>query len=279
MENVALLELIKGAKGLKSYPFPLNGSLNLTLEKMGAIVLPGLDKSIVGLLSTENLNFNYLADDDPASPATLESIAEYLEPKRITGVVNIPNTLLHTFTPAANEKVYSMILEAIDAIMFKAAIAGDGVAEPEGLFTTITTNINTTAGAPTWDIVTELEGKVRNEISHPKNLNYVSGVDLFMNSKTIKKDANSGIFLCEENKMNGYNYEASNLIPATDSGASFPLVFGDWSEMTIGVFGINVIIDPYSLSSTSMTRIIIDVYNDIKITNEKAFAIANKLIV
>jgi len=40
------------------------------------------------------------------------------------------------------------------------------------------TNINTTAGAPTWEVVTDLERKVRNEISHPKNLNYVSSVDL-----------------------------------------------------------------------------------------------------
>ena len=97
---------------------------------------------------------------------------------------------------------------------------------------------------------------------------------IICSAKAIKKDAGSGLFLYDNNNMNGNKYVASSLVPTLDTGASHPLIFGDWKQMSVGFWGgMNILVDPYTKASTSQIKLNIELFNDVTVTNEKAFAI------
>ena len=63
-----------------------------------------------------------------------------------------------------------------------------------------------------------------------------------------------------------------------DVGVSHPLIFGDFSQASVGLWGnVSIMVDPYTLASSSKVRLIIEGFSDVAVTNEKAFAI-NKVL-
>jgi hypothetical protein len=62
-------------------------------------------------------------------------------------------------------------------------------------------------------------------------------------------------------------------MPALNSGVNFPLVYGDWSQMTIGQWGaINIKVNPYSADLADSVRLTLNTHADMQIANPKAFA-------
>ena len=67
-------------------------------------------------------------------------------------------------------------------------------------------------------------------------------------------------------------------MPTLDVGASHPVIFGDWNQLTVGYWdNVSIIVDPYTQAASGKVRLIIEGFSDIAVTNEKAFAI-NKVV-
>jgi HK97 family phage major capsid protein len=270
----------KGGKLVASNPqvvMPLLPSLKL--QEMGATVMTGL----VGdypLISGDEFSFSYLAENADAAPTDVNYDGPVLKPKRLGGVVDISNKWLAQTTPAAEANVKYLIGRGIEAAMTKAAISGatDG---PTGLYDLITTNIQAgVAGNPTWADVVNLKTLIKSTNATKKNLYYLSDPALKGFLETAKKDAGSGIYICENDRLNGYNYTDSTLVGTLDAGSSHPLIFGDFAQMYVGFWtGVSFQIDPYTQASKGKTRLVFNLYNDVNVANEKAFAIRKNFTV
>lgn len=270
----------KGGKLVASNPeivMPLLSSL--TLQNMGAKVYDNLVGD-VPLISGSDLQFSYVSENGSAPESDADYDGAVLSAKRLSGVVKISNRLLAQTSPSAEQNIYDLIGQGINAEMVRAAIGGsaDG---PTGLYDSIANVQAGVSGAPTWEDVVGLETLIKSSNATKENLYYLSDPSLMGKLKTTKKDAGSGIYLVGENGLlNGKNYLDTTLAPTLDAGASHPLIYGDFKQMAIGFWtGVQMTIDPYTLAAEGYTRVIFNVYNDVQLANPKAFAVRKNFTV
>ena len=65
----------------------------------------------------------------------------------------------------------------------------------------------------------------------------------------------------------------SNLTKGSSSGVCSALIYGDFSQLIINLFGgTDVIVDPYSQSSAAVTRVVVYQDNDIGIRHAQSFS-------
>lgn len=271
----------KGGKLVATVPqtvMPLLPSLKL--EDMGASVMTGL-KGNLKLLSGDEFTFDYVAEGAEVSPTDTVVDGVDLKPRRLSGVVDISNQWLIQTTPAAEAHVKMLIANGIQNAITKNFINGAGGVAPNGLYNAITTNVQAgAAAAPTWENVVGLETAIKSANATEAHLHYLSDAPLMGKLKTTKKDGGSGIFLSENGMLNGRKHVASSSVPTLDGGSSHPLIYGDFGQVTIGFWsGVSFIVDPLTQAAKGKTRLIFNIYNDVAVANEKAFAIRKNFTV
>lgn len=96
--------------------------------------------------------------------------------------------------------------------------------------------------------------------------------------KSTVKNAGTGypIYLCENNEVNGYPLLATNQIPSNLTvGSSSDVtasIFGNWNDLVISFFGaLDVLVDPYTGSSSNTVRVCVFQDTDIKVRHEASF--------
>jgi HK97 family phage major capsid protein len=248
----------------------------LPIESLGVNVMSGLVGD-VPLPTSGTFSFAYGAETATTSGTDVTFSGPTLKPKRCSGVVDISKKLLAQTSFSVEDYIIEQINIAYGNAVTSAALNGSGEA-PTGLYSLITTNINTTASALTHAIAVDLESKVDAADGTNVRRAYLSDTKVKASAKTTKIDAGSGIFLSNGTELNGYPFLATTLMPTLDSGASHPIIFGDWNQLTVGYWdSISIIVDPYTQAASGKVRLIIEGFSDIAVTNEKAFAI-NKVV-
>ena len=249
----------------------------LAIESLGVNVMSGLVGD-VPLPTSGALTFSYSGETNATSATDIGFAGPTLKPKRCSGVVDISKKLLAQTNFSVENYILEQIRIAYGNAITTAAINGPGGDAPTGLYSLITTNINTTASALTHAIAVDLEGKVDASDGTSVNLAYLSDTKVKSSTKTTLLDAGSGRFLSDGKELNGHPFLSTTLMPTLDSGASHPIIYGDWNQLTVGYFGtVSIIVDPYTQAASGKVRLIIEGFSDVAVTNEKAFAI-NKVI-
>lgn len=271
----------KGGKLVASTPqviMPLLPSLKLA--DMGAKTYPGLVGDLP-LISGDEFTFAYVAENGAVSSTDVVYDGPTLTPKRLSGVVDVSNKWLVQTGAAVEANLRALIGAGIEAAMVRNAIAGPGTEAPTGLYDAITTNVQAgAAGAPTWEDVVGLETLIKSANASDGNLAYFSDPALMGKLKTTLKASGVAGYIHENGMLNGRKHTASTLVGTLDVGVSHPLIYGDWAQMAIGFWGgITFQVDPLTQAASGKTRLIFNLYNDIAIANEKAFAIRNNFTV
>lgn len=85
--------------------------------------------------------------------------------------------------------------------------------------------------------------------------------------KGISKDTGSGRFICEDNQIDGYNVNVCGAL------ASGEIYFGNFANVIVGnwLSGLEIVIDPYSLSRSGGYRIVATMIADVAVTNPNGF--------
>jgi HK97 family phage major capsid protein len=248
----------------------------LAIESLGVNIMSGLVGD-VPLPTSGAFTFAYGAETAANSGSDVGFAGPTMKPKRCSGIVDISKKLLLQTSFSVEAYIIEQINIAYGNAVVSAAINGSGEA-PTGLYSLITTNINTTATALTHEIAVDLESKVDAADGTNSKRAYLMDTKVRAGAKTSKIDAGSGIFLSDGKELNGYPMVATTLMPTLDAGASHPIIFGDWNQLTVGYWGaVSIIVDPYTQAASGKVRLIIEGFSDVAVTNEKAFAI-NKVI-
>ena len=248
----------------------------LTVEELGATVMTGLTGNLK-LVAGKDIAFSWVNETEAGGETDATFDGPTLKPKTLRGQVLISTKLLAQTTPDVDAYVMALIRKAINKAVVSAAINGDGVKEPKGVLNYTGVNVATTA-TPSWDAVVELETKIEAEDATEQTLQYLMRPELKGKFKTTKKDAGSGIYVIEGKELNGYGYKASTLVPKLNSDANYPLIFGDWAQMTIGQWGgVKLLVDPYTKANSGQVAVIVELFADVQIANPKAFAINKSL--
>ena len=167
------------------------------------------------------------------------------------------------------------------------AIEGGGSNEPTGITQTSgigSVAIGTNGGAPTWasivNLVKEVEidnaginGNTQGFLTNPKVKSKLAS--------TPKVASTDSVMIMNEPYSSLYGYPVaftsnvpSNLTKGSTSGTCSAMIFGDFSQLMMGVFGggPDVLVDPYTSSTSGTVRIVVMNEIDLAVRHAQSFA-------
>jgi HK97 family phage major capsid protein len=206
-----------------------------------------------------------------AEASTINVVPKTLSPKRITTYIDIGKDLILQGVPSAEAKVINDLTKSLacatDIALFRGyAIDSDtkikGVLETDGLNTVTIADMSKATWADMVKFAAHVEGKDYSGSSPA----WVGSASDKGNFKCISKDAGSGRFILEDNQIDGYAYNVDG------NAAAGELVFGYWNALTLAQWaGLEILIDPYTLGTKGMLRIVGSIYVDACVTAPSLF--------
>lgn len=273
----------------------LAGSYISTLDVMpqvialGATTLPNLTGNVAIPRMTSGTAPAWLASEGATFTETQPAFDQVtLTPKDIATMTDLSRRLLQQSTPAADQLVRSDLARRISAGIDRAAVAGTGTSgQPLGILGTA--GIGSVAGgtnglAPNWNNVTKLIQEVGIDNALTGKLGFLTNASVAATLLRTEKAASTGMFIWEagrdgsEGTVAGYRAAVSNNVPSnltkgTASGICSAMIFGNWSDLLIGMWGgIDLTIDPYTFSSSGALRITAAATVDIAVRHPESFA-------
>lgn len=249
----------------------------LAFEDLGATFLTGLSGGNIPMVVGNDFAMAFLAEGAAITPAKKEYAGPTLAPKRAGGAVDISNQLIMQSSVDVEGQVIGGLRNGFAQLLHGACINGAGGVAPTGLlsYTGVNAAADVAAAAATWAKIVELQALIEEDNATDQSLGWLMHPKLKAALKQIKKDAGSGRFLLEADVLDGLRFISTSLVPVLDAAGTdvYPLIYGDFSQMTIGQWGsLNVTINPYSQDLSDSVRLVLNTHADMQIANPKAFA-------
>lgn len=205
------------------------------------------------------------------SGAPLESQQSFdqvaLTPKTVGAFVDYSRRLLLQSSIAVEAFIRMDIARTIALMIDLASITGAGASnQPRGILNTA--GIGSVAGgangaAPTWDHIVDLESAVANANAPAGSLGYLTNTKVRGKlKKTQMFSGTNGNPVWQGGELNGVRAEVSNQVPSNLSkgvsiGVCSAIVYGNWSDLLIAMWGgLDIMLDPYAGATAGTKRVV-----------------------
>ena len=213
-------------------------------------------------------------EDAPEGTPTIGQLG--LTPHTVAAYTDITRRLLMQSTPDAEGIVRRDLVAAIGQAIDVAAYYSDGTGvKPKGL--KYQTGIHAVPFAnvqPTYGELVGMESAIAPDNADVNNMAYVLNAVGRGAAKTTPKFAggtDQGVIWEPGNTLNGYRAEVTNQLVTGD------VFFGNWADFIIGMWGgLDLTVDPYSLSKSGGLRIVVFQDVDFAIRRVESFAYGKK---
>lgn len=189
-----------------------------------------------------------------------------MSPKTVAAFTDITRRLMMQSTPDAERIVRNDLAAALGQAIDLAGFYGDGGDEPKGIANVTGINaVNLAADKPTYAETVDMESQIAADNADVNGMAYVMDSMMRGHYKTTQKfDGTNGSPIWEPgNTVNGYSAEVTNQIKAND------VMFGNFADLIIGMWGgLDLTVDPYSLSKSGGTRLV--VFQDVDVVTRRA---------
>lgn len=197
-------------------------------------------------------------------------------PHSLAAYTDITRRLMQQSTPDAELIVRNDLLKVMGLALDKAVIYGSGAAgQPKGLLLQTGINaIDLTAAEPAWIEYVNMETEIAAADADVGTMSYVINATARGAAKTTQKfpATPTGATIWEQgNTINGYGVNVTNQLAAGDH------FFGNWADFIIAMWsGLDMMVDPYSLSTSGGTRIVVFQDVDMNVRHTQSFTYAAK---
>ncbi|QTP60921.1 phage major capsid protein [Billgrantia antri] len=189
-----------------------------------------------------------------------------LSPKTVAAFTDITRRLMLQSTPDAERIVRNDLAAAVALAIDLAGFYGAGGDEPTGIANVSGINAVDFGGAgtddadgpgnslPTYAEVVKMESEIAADNADVNSMAYVMASGMRGHFKTTERfSGTNGSPIWEPgNTVNGYRTEVTNQIQSGD------LFFGNFADLIIGLWGgLDLTVDPYSLSKSGGTRLVV----------------------
>jgi HK97 family phage major capsid protein/HK97 family phage prohead protease len=256
----------------------------IKVREMGATVLDNLvgDVAIPSQATGATGTWEGENDANAESSPTFGQVA--LTPNRVGTYTEVSKKLLVQSSLSVENIVRNLLADALALAMDLAALHGTGSGDqPTGI--AATSGIGSVAGgtnglAPTWAHMVELETDVAVANADVGRMGYLTNAKVRGKLKQIFTNATYGeIPIWEKDgSMNGYRAEVTNqvssaLTKGSASAVCSAIFFGNWADLLLAFWGgLDMVVDPYSLATTNLTRITANTYADVGIRHAASFS-------
>lgn len=248
----------------------------MVMQRMGMTVLNGLVGNIGIPRQTSGATAYWVAESGAPTESQQAFDQVTMSPKTVGAFTDYSRKLLLQSSIDVENFVRMDLTKVIGLELDRVALYGSGSAnQPLGVKNV--TGINTkdfTAAAPTYAEVVDLETAVAADNADIGTLAYLVNATGRGGLKTTEKAAGTAQFIWEPgNTVNGYRAEVSNQVEAGD------FWFGNWSDVVAGFWsGLDLIVDPYTGSTSGNVRIVAMQDVDIAIRHPESFARGNNTL-
>lgn len=196
-----------------------------------------------------------------------------LAPKTVGAYTDFSRQLLLQATPAVDGIVQGDLSKILALAIDKAVFHGTGAdGQPKGIANV--TGIGSEAGASfAWANAVDMETLVAAANADVAGMAYVTNATVRGLMKSRPKIGTTfPVFLCEDDKMNGYPVHCTNQIDAGD------MFFGDYTQAIMGEWGVlDILVDPFTGSSAGTVRIVAFQSVDLAVRQPAAFTLATSI--
>ncbi len=209
------------------------------------------------------------AEGGAASESELTMGSVSMSPKTASVYTEVTNQMMQQSTLDMELIIRNDLAGGIANLIDTGALAGSGSSgQPTGVdnLTGVNTVTFAALGDPTYAEIVSLESAVTADNVIMSNPGYLTNSTVAGAMKSKSKDTGSGTFVIENGEANGHPVYVSNAVAAN------VVYFGNWSDLLIGFFGgLDLLVDPYSGSANSITRLRATQFVDIAARHGQSF--------
>lgn len=258
---------------------------NLVTSSLGARMMQGLSGDVAIPALNAKTAVGFVAENNaPGSEGAPTFRQVTMSPKTLVQYVDISRKLSMQSDPSVEQIIRDDMTRQFAAKIDEVAIEGGGSNEPTGITQTSgigSVAIGTNGGAVTYAALVDLEKEVAIDNALGGSLAYLTNPKVVGEMRQISRQA-SGVegnfILNDTNTLLGYPVASTTLVPSdltkgSSSGVCSAVIFGNFSDLMIGMFGgLDVLVDPYTGSSTGATRIAMYQDVDVAVRHAESFA-------
>ena len=250
---------------------------------MGTRMLTGLQGNIAIPRHSGAATAYWVAESNPptASQQTFDQVT--MSPKTVGAYTDISRKLLLQSSLDVEALVQQDLATVLGLAIQQAAINGSGASnQPSGLLTLITPSVvgGTNGAAPDWADIVELETDVSVANADVGTLSYLTNAKVRGKLKGTSKVSGQNGFVWEagDTPLNGYragvtNAVPSNLVKGTSGATCSAIIFGNFADLIVGMWGtLDLMVDPYSNSTSGTVRVVALQDVDIAVRHAESFA-------
>lgn len=255
----------------------------MVLTGLGVRTLTGLQGNIA-IPKQSGAATAYWVTDGGAPTESQQTLAQVtMSPKTCGAYTDISRRLLMQSSIDVEGFVQNDLATVLALAIQQAAIQGGGANEPVGILATA--GIGDVAGganglAPTWAHIIELETDVSVANADVGTLGYLTNAKVRGKLKGTEKFASTGQVVWGDGAqpLNGYNAAVTNAVPSnltkgTSAGVCSAIIFGNFADMIIGMWGgLDLVVDPYSNSTSGTVRVVALQDVDVAIRHAESFS-------
>lgn len=217
---------------------------------MGARVLSGLAGNVSIPRETASPAIGWVAENTALNASDADWDAVTLSPKHAGALTEYSRNMLLQASPDVEMLLRQMLARNLALVIDRAAIKGGGANEPNGILET--------PGIQTLAYSTDLFHTTANAIALADVANVATARRGFLTTNAVKKAASLALTTNNEpiplaDIFHNEPVTFSNQVPATlGAGAEHGLIYGDWSELLLGIWSeIDILTNPFEASAYS----------------------------
>jgi HK97 family phage major capsid protein len=206
-----------------------------------------------------------------------------MSPKTVGAFTDISRKLLLQSSLDVEAMVRMDLATVLGLEIERAAINGSGTSpEPRGILNTMDVPVvalGTNGGDLSWDAVVNMESEVAHRNADIGSLNYLTNAKVRGKLKrTFIDGPGSGERVWAGTSVNGYNAAVTNAVPSNitkGTGTNLSaLIFGNWSDLCIGMWGgLDLMVDPYTASTSGTVRVVALQDVDVALRHPESFSV------
>lgn len=264
------------------------------LSGLGATYIPGLTNRVRMPKISTGATAAFVEEAGDVADQSQADDSVTLQPRTLGAYADISRLLMLESVPAIEQVVQDDLLRSVADAIELAAINGSGSSgNPTGILNTSGVNdldisAGTDVAALTWADITDLVKLVEedNGVVNANALGFLTNSKVKSKmANTVKVASTDSVMLLNDpwNSLYGYPIAFSSNVPSnlnpgdggTDASA---MIFGDFSQLMIGLFGApSIQVNPYTGQLAGTVRISIHQEVDVAVRNAVSFAITNEV--
>ena len=252
--------------------------------KFGAQVLSGLQGPIEWDRQTGDATV-YFVGENPAAPVAASDLAFgqiFSTPKTMQGKVVVPRQLLQIASVDVEARIRDSLAFGHGAAWDRNALHGPGTDRaPLGVYNTPGVATVAFGGSPTWDKLIDMQTGIDDSNALDGSLGYMTTplVAGKCRKTVVTTNANVMGFLWNqragEGELAGYRAASTKQVSRTlGGGTDHGLLFGDWSQIAICMWGgLEVIFDQVTAADSGQVKFITFQMGDSTVLRPEAFCV------